>query len=286
MSHKEPPDPLDYLENPFGEIIDALLEESEKARQREEFGKAMAGLVTGMIGALPFGDRINAAIKRELNPIELAPAKAGPAEKYEHYQKMLEARGYTLDPKTPTVVALRGVSTTTGKHDTTAAPTYDDAIVVLTKDAKGKITVTELAGTTHPGQSNAAVGGVVGVPDVNGDGKADVGMIDPGEYRLVPHGDHAGAKAWDVRTVGGSGEIPGVRDTNQDGKYTEAEREQSSQRGDKLTGVMIHQGGKTEPWSAGCINLSQDSKIYPEFIKAAGGAAQPMKLVVLDANRD
>jgi hypothetical protein len=283
---KPAPNPLDYLENPFGQIIDALLEEAQKAKQREEAGKVMAGIVTGVIGALPFGDRINAAIKRELNPIERAPAKATQAQKYEHYQKMLEARGYTVDPKTPTVVALRGVNSTGGKQVTTAVSAYDDTIVVLNKDAKGKPVVTELAGTTHPGQSTAAVGGTVGVPDVNGDGKADVGMMEPGEYRLVPHGDHAGAKAWDVRTVDGSGQIPGVRDTNQDGKYTEAEREASQSRKDVLTGVMIHQGGKTEPWSAGCINLSQDSKIYPEFIKAAGGAAQPMKLVVLDANKD
>ena len=283
---KPAPNPLDYLENPFDGIIDAMLEEAKKAKQREEFGQAMAGIVTGMIGALPGGDRINAAIKRELNPIVLAPAKAGPNKQYEHYEKMLAARGYTLDPKTPTVVALRGISTTAGKHDTTAAPSYDDAIVVLNKDEKGKISVTTLAGTTHPGQSTAGVGGTVGVPDVNGDGKADVGMIEPGEYRLVPHGDHAGAKAWDVRTVDGSGQIPGVRDTNQDGKYSQSEKDESQSRKDVLTGVMIHQGGKTEPWSAGCINLSQDSKIYPEFIKAAGGSAQNMKLVVLDANKD
>jgi hypothetical protein len=239
-----------------------------------------------MILMLPFGDRLLAYIKKEMNPVERAPANATQAQKYEHYQRMLEARGYTVDEKTPTVVALRGVNSTGGKQVTTAASAYDDTIVVLKKDAQGKPVVTELAGTTHPGQSNAAVGGTVGVPDVNGDGKADVGMIDPGEYRLVPHGDHAGAKAWDVRTVDGSGQIPGVRDTNQDGKYTDAERDASQGRKDVLTGVMIHQGGHTEPWSAGCINLSQDSKVYPEFIKAAGGAAQPMKLVVLDANRD
>ena len=283
---KPAPNPLDYLENPLDDIIDAMLEEARKAKQREEFGQAVAGVVTGMIGALPFGNRLNAAIKRGLNPIELAPAKAGPAKQYEHYRLMLEARGYTVDPNTPTVVALRGVSSTGGKHDTSAAQAYDDTLVVLNKDAKGHVSVTTLAGSTHPGQNNAAVGGTVGVPDVNGDGRADVGMIEPGEYRLVPHGDHAGANAWDVRTVGGSGEIPGVRDTNQDGQYSQSEREASEGRKDVLTGVMIHQGGKDAPWSAGCINLSQDSKIYPEFTKAAGGAAQPMKLVVLDANRD
>jgi hypothetical protein len=280
------PNPLDYIENPFAEVIDALLDEAQKAKQREEFGRAVAGLVTGAIGALPGGDRINAAIKRELNPIVLAPAKAGPARQYEHYQKMLEARGYTVDPKTPTVVALRGVSATAGAHATTSAASYDDTIVVLNRDAKGRAVVTTLAGSTHPGQSTAAVGGTVGVPDVNGDGKADVGMIEPGEYRLVPTGNHAGASAWAVQTTGGSGQIPGVRDTNQDGQYSPAERKDSESRKDVLTGVMIHQGGKDTPWSAGCINLSQDSKIYPEFIKAAGGSAQNMKLVVLDANRD
>lgn len=158
--------------------------------------------------------------------------------------------------------------------------------MVLNRDAKGKPVVTTLAGSTHPGQNTAAVGGTVGVPDVNGDGKADVGMIEPGEYRLVPTGNHAGASAWAVQTTSGSGQIPGVRDTNQDGQYTPAERDASGSRKDVLTGVMIHQGGKDNPWSAGCIDLSQNSTIYPQFIKAAGGSAQNMKLVVLDANRD
>lgn len=283
---KPAPNPLDYLENPFDDIIDGLLEEARKAKQREEAGKAMAALVTGVIGALPGGDAINAAIKRQLNPIELAPAKAGPAKQYEHYQKMLEARGYTVDPNTPTVVALRGLSNTGGAHSTTSAAQYDDTIVVLNKDAKGRVEVTTLAGSTHPGQTTASVGGTVGVPDVNGDGRADVGMIHPGEYRLVPHGNHAGASAWDVQTVGGSGTLPGVRDTNQDGEYSTSERDASDTRKDVLTGVMIHQGGATAPWSAGCINLSQNSTVYPEFIKAAGGSAQNMKLVILDKNAD
>jgi hypothetical protein len=282
---KEPPDPLSYLTEPFDDIADFFDELTAAAKQREQFIEAMAGLGAGLLGALPGGNYLKAAIKRELNPIVPAPAGASAAKQYWHYQKMLEARGYTVDPKNPTVVAMRGMTTAGGApHSTTSAPSYDDTIVVLNRDAKGQPVVTTLSGSTHPGQKTAGVGGTVGVPDVNGDGKADVGMIHPGEYQLVPHGDHAGAKAWDVRTGDGSGQIPGVRDTNQDGEFSKAELDASDGRKDVLTGVMIHQGGKDTPWSAGCINLSQDSKVYPEFIKAAGGGAQPMKLVVLDAN--
>jgi hypothetical protein len=286
MSHKEPPDPLSYLTEPFDDIGEFFDEIVAAAKARDEFIAGLAAAGGAILSALPGGDAIKAAIRRELNPIVPAPAGASAAKQYWHYQKMLEARGYTVDPNTPTVVAMRGMTPAGGGHATTSAASYDDTIVVLNRDAKGQPVVTTLAGSTHPGQTTASVGGTVGVPDVNGDGKADVGMIHPGEYRLVPHGDHAGAKAWDVRTPDGSGQIPGVRDTNQDGQFSKAEGDASESRKDVLTGVMIHQGGATTPWSAGCINLSQNSTVYPEFIKAAGGSAQNMKLVVLDANRD
>ena len=126
-------------------------------------------------------------------------------------------------------------------------------------------------------------------PDVNHDGVSDVGMINAGEYSVVPHADHAGNTAWAIHTVGGSDSLPGVRDTNHDGVYSAAERQASETRTpqpDTLGGVLIHQGGTDVPWSLGCVNMSQNRDVYPQFIQAVGGHDSSMKLVILDKNAD
>ena len=144
-------------------------------------------------------------------PIGLAPAGASQAEQYAHYERMLTSRGFTLHPSEPTVLALRGMNPDGASHDTTSASRYDDTMVVLQRDAQGQPQVTTLAGSTHPGQATAGIGGSVGVPDVDGNGAADVGMLNAGEYLLVRRTDHNGAAAWDVRTLANSGAVPGAR---------------------------------------------------------------------------
>jgi hypothetical protein len=237
----------------------------------------------GLLDALP--DTVKRRLAEAAVPIELAPPHASQAEQYEHYKRIIEVRGCTLDPNSPTVLAVPGMSSDGAAHTTTSSTHYDDTIVVLTRDAKGDPHVTTLPGSTHPGQTRASIGGRVGVPDVNGDGQADVGMIEPGEYRLTPHGEHNGAAAWDVKTESNSGNLPGVRDTDHDGNFTSAECAASESRGDTLNEVMIHQGGPNAPQSAGCLNLSSNSTVYPHFIQAVGGATESMKLIVIDANR-
>jgi len=280
-----PTDDLDYLDTLFQETAASMAAQRQFAQDHlGQIAVAVAGdIVKGVVGAIPIvGPRL-------LHPIELPPKGATQAEQYQHYKDMLEARGYTLAADKPTVVALRGVDTKGQSHTTTSATSYDETLVMISKDAKGEPHVTTFGGSTHPGQTTAAVGGTVGVPDVDGDGKADVGMINAGEYELVKHavngGDHNGAAAWDVHTVGGSGVLPGVRDTNHDGVYSQAEKDASAARGDVLTGVMIHQGAANAPQSAGCINLSSSNSVYPEFIKSAGGAGNSMKLVILDGSK-
>jgi hypothetical protein len=237
--------------------------------------------------ALPGGKQISQRIGDLVSPppIALAPANASAAEKYAHYERILAARGFAVDPSGPTVVALRGMNAKGNVHESTSVARYDDTMVVLNRDAQGNPQVTSFAGSTHAGSPHAAVGGKVGVKDVNDDGKADVGMLTAGEYLLVRRSaDHNGAEAWDVRTVQGYGSVPGTRDLNQDGKYSEMEKHLSSMAFHKMDGVMIHQGADTVPQSAGCLNLSSQSTIYPEFVKAVGESAQSGKLVVLDAN--
>jgi len=249
--------------------------------------RAVGGAAAGVYKF--FGDNATSqAIQKSLNPVVLAPTGASQARQYDHYKRMLEARGFTLDPTNPTVVGLRGLDSTGAQHATTAAPRYDDTLVVLTKDASGREHVTTFAGSTHPGQTRP-LGEGVSVPDVNHDGVSDVGMINAGEYSVVPHADHAGNTAWAIHTVGGSDSLPGVRDTNHDGVYSAAERQASETRTpqpDTLGGVLIHQGGTDVPWSLGCVNMSQNRDVYPQFIQAVGGHDSSMKLVILDKNAD
>lgn len=273
----------------FKELRDAVMAPIE-AREalRQGLRDALEG-ASEFFNSVPGLGFVGSAIQRELHPVELPPKGASEARQYDHYKRMLEARGFTLDPTNPTVVGMRGLDTTGAAHATTSAAKYDDTLVVLTKDAKGNPHVSTFPGSTHPGQSTSATMGSDGVPDVNGDKQADVGMINAGEYKVVPTHDHAGNKAWAIQTVDGSGVLPGVRDTNHDGKYSEAERNASQSRApaaDALTGVMIHQGGVANPWSTGCVNLSQSNNVYPEFIKAVGGSNQSMKLVILDKGAD
>lgn len=243
------------------------------ARSRERFRDGLAGAAAGAA--------------RGIRPVPVAlPSKgATAAQQYAHYERILASRGIALHPTQPTVLALRGLNSEGTAHGTKSVPRYDDTMVVLKRDAHGQPQVTTLAGSTHPGSAKASVGGTVGVPDVSGDKKADVGMLEPGEYLLVRRAaDHNGAEAWDVRTSANSSAVPGVRDTNQDGVYSAEERTASQAAGHTMTGVMIHQGADKVPQSAGCLNLSSESKIYPEFVTALGEGTESRKLVVLDAN--
>jgi hypothetical protein len=241
---------------------------------------------------LKFAEQWHAQLKleemaRNANPIAMAPAGATEAQQYEHYRRIIESRGFKLDASAPTVLAMRGISSDGLSHAAESTRSYDDTMVVLTRDANGDPHVRVIAGSTHPGQRTASVGGSVGVPDVANeqggapDGEADVGIILQGEYNLVPRGDHNGAAAWDVR-LGDSGALPGYRDTDQDGEFSTAERSASDTRNDTLTGVMIHQGGAQHPQSAGCLNMSSND--YQQFVDAFGGETERGKLIVLDAD--
>ena len=163
-------------------------------------------------------------------------------------------------------------------HDTRSARAYDDMFVVLTPDGR----VQEFSGATHPGQNSSRSS-----PDVAGrnggrrDGAGDVGRINTGTYRVVPRGNHAGDRAWHVRTSGGSGRLDGVRDTNHDGNFSADERRRSAERGDQLTGVLFHQGGANRPSSIGCQTLSSAGE-YRRFINAVG-ARNAFNYTLVDA---
>jgi hypothetical protein len=206
--------------------------------------------------------------------VNLAPAGASEAERYAHYAAIVRQNGGEVCPSgRPTVLGLRGLSSDGAHHATSSSRSYDDTFVVLTPDGH----VREFSGATHPGQNRSTMS-----PDVTGDGVGDVGMIKPGNYDVVPNGQHAGNASYHVRTSGGSGNLPGWRDTNQDGRMSDAERAASDQRGDTLNGVLFHQGSTYAPTSIGCQTMSPET--YNAFMSAMGGPGQRFSYTLVDAS--
>jgi len=145
------------------------------------------------------------------------------------------------------VIGIRGRDLTGNVHSARVTRTYDDTLVVLTPDQR----MFRLAVSTHPWETV----GKAGVPDVDRDGRADVGMIRPGKYLAVRREssrDIAGARTYQVVTAAGSDRLPGYRNTDQDDVYSAAERAASEARGDVLTAVLFHQGGDGAPAAVGC----------------------------------
>lgn len=188
-------------------------------------------------------------------PVTTPGANASNREQFDFYASMVRRAGGEVNPNgQPTVLGLR--QGTGG-----AQRSYEDQFVVLTADGR----VQRFTGATYPGQSRSSQS-----PDVTRDGVGDVGMIRPGNYTVVPNGQHAGAASFHVRTLGGNGNVPGWRDTNHDGAYSSSEQGASQSRGDTLSGVLFHQGNRNAPSSIGCQTMSPSE--FSRFIDAVGGA--------------
>ena len=190
----------------------------------------------------------------------LAPANASQAQKFEHYRQIILANG-GQDPRTsdqPVVLGIRGVDRQGRLHETQNRRAYDDTMVVLNRNG----TVTELRGNTHAGQVTSSL-------------VSSVGMIRSGNFDVVPNGPHAGAASFHVRQ-NGSGTLPGIRDTNHDGRFSD--REISARN--TLTEILFHQGTADSPHSIGCQTLPPDE--YRRFLNAVGSRGFSYTLV--DAN--
>lgn len=204
----------------------------------------------------------------------LAPANATPEERYRHYAEIVRRNGGEVNPGgQPTVLGLRGLSRD-GVHDTGSTRAYDDTFVVLQPNG----TAYEFRGATHAGQLRSKLS-----PDVNGDRVGDVGMINPGNYVANPNGDHNGAASYYVTRPGGNGNIPGVRDTNGDGRFSDAERDASAARRDTLGDILFHRGFDDRPKSIGCQTLSPTD--YAQFMRALGGRGASFNYTLVDAYR-
>lgn len=208
-------------------------------------------------------------------PVALAPRGASQAEKYEHYRRIIEASGGRMSASGATVLGLRGLDSSGTVRDTRARSEMVDTFVVLSRDAAGRPSVREFTGSSYPAQRSSSQS-----PDVTRDGRGDVGMIAEGHYSVVPNGLYKGNTSYHVRTQGGSGRLPGVRDTNQDGLHSSAEWEASRRRGDQITSVLFHPGTRAgNVASIGCLNVAD----WRGFVAAVGGPRGRFEFTLLNA---
>lgn len=109
---------------------------------------------------------------------------------------------------TPFLIGIRGVFLReTNTHETRHRVGYDDSFVLLTPG-----NCFEFVGATHAYQLFSSAS-----PDVNHDGKGDVGTIDPGNYLLTYVGRDGIAPLFELTMPDGGKSIPCHRDLDHDG---------------------------------------------------------------------
>ena len=205
---------------------------------------------------------------------ETSAGAALSSEAYRIYGELAREGGAAPAPGSVTVLGLRGLSDQGEVHETHYAHAFDDTVVVLRADG----TVERFAASTHPFELD----GVPGVPDVDGDRIADVGMIRPGVYDVAGRDRTIAGQASFAVTLHatGAGKLPGWRDTDHDGVLTADERAASERRTDGLTDVLFHQGEGGAPAAVGCQVLPASS--IGAFTKAVGGARALFRYVLVD----
>jgi peptidoglycan hydrolase-like protein with peptidoglycan-binding domain len=197
-------------------------------------------------------------------PVTLAPAGASQQEKFNHYRNIVLQNG-GQDPLTsnkPVVLGVRGIDRNGNAHETKNGRMYDDTFVVLNKNGS----VTELRGSTHAGQVTSSL-------------VSAVGMIRSGNFDVKPNGVRSkdnGMASWHVLTKDGSGNIPGIRDRNADGRFQSGE----IARRDTMTEILFHPGTADSPQSIGCQTMPPDE--YRRFLRAIG--TQGFSYSLVDAN--
>jgi hypothetical protein len=256
--------------------FDAATKAAVVAFQRDKELKPSAGM-SGVVGPQTLGELEKSPRKAATGAVTLAPKNASMKEKFDHYAAIVRANGGKVNPNgQATVLGVRGMDSSGNVHATSLkgkGMLYDDMIVVL----KPNGTVLEIPANTHGNQSYQRR-----APDANGDGKGDLGMIRPGNYSVVPNGQYLGNASFHVRTTEGSGRLPGYRDTNQDGTFSEAEKANAERKGYVSTEILFHRGGDNHNWSMGCQTLNGPQ--YDQFLKAVGGKGAAFNYSLVDVN--
>lgn len=154
-----------------------------------------------------------------------------PGNSTDHWGWLAGKLGAVAPLTRPFLIGIRGAAPLAPEtHETIARPAYDDSFVLL--EADGKLPPYLFAGATHAYQLDSGLS-----PDVDGDKRGDVGTILPGRYLLTLAADKP-YPIFVLTTPDGSGNIPAVRDTNHDGRYSPEEYARQS----VATAVLLHSG--------------------------------------------
>ena len=155
--------------------------------------------------------------------------------------------GFSAPLQRPVLICVRGAAPGEAQsHEMVARPRYDDTFALL---PVGK-PPTVFAGASHSYQVDSAIS-----PDVNHDGRPDVGSIRPGRYVLTDSKSEP-YPIFYVRNQDGTDRIACFRDTDHDGKISEAEEAaaiaarggpQEDDRGMYSTAVLVHSGWDAPP---------------------------------------
>ena len=210
------------------------------------------------------------------------PAPPAPPSEWDTEKAWAEAHGVVIEPGKTTVIGKR-------RESLARSMKYEDTLVVFRSNG----TIVRFVGTTKPAQMPNASSSVV--PDVDKDGRKDLGIVRPGVYRAV--GDTKFGlpgqerTAFKIVTEEGQGGLPAWRDLTGDGVFSPSERTSSEQRSYTISGIYIHYGfdpsgttlgnGKyVGPWSVGCQNILYDE--LDAFVEAVGGAKASFRYAIVD----
>lgn len=173
------------------------------------------------------------------------------AKLYDKYEKMIPDNKLKSGPNEMNILGLR-------HHDISSSKdlrSYDDRFVVLWKDKTGNKHAQIFEGATHTGQRETKGR----FTDVNKDGKSDIAYIKPGTYEF-----HMGSNETFGKHLRPDANIPAWRDTNQDGRITDSEKNTNFTAG----AILFHKGGTEAPKSVGCQTLAPAE--YQKFIDLIG----------------
>jgi hypothetical protein len=195
----------------------------------------------------------------------LAPSNWSQAQQYQYYSNLVTQNGGTMNPNGATVLGIRGQSVDGQVHPDTFSKSYNDSFVVMQPNGTFQV----LSGATHPGQAYSSMS-----PGGN------VGELQPGNYRVDPHGPHAGNSSYQVLNQNGTDGLPTARDFNHNGQI---DANEANRPAVPLTGVLFHQGNANSPSSIGCQTLSPQN--MQKLINAVGGPRAGFNYTLLDANK-
>jgi LysM repeat protein len=173
----------------------------------------------------------------------------GVAAQYAHYAALIKAAGGKFRTG-PYQMNLLGLRKDTNTHANGGNGRYDDQLVMLWKDSKGRPHVKLVRYNTEPAYNMRAYS-----DDVNHDGRPDQGRIPTGYFEY-------GLSSWKHGfCLRAHHDFRVQRDMNHDGAFNDG----------VMTGggatMLFHEGGRYGTGSAGCQTFAPDQ--WAQFMRAA-----------------